>query len=498
MEKIKAFTIKNKDAILIIATIIISCIIYYNYLIGHFAAETYAVAQDYKYYAINAYLADGRIFSSILLLFANLVNMPILNLMSISVFIGICIAVIAVWKLKDTIVKLIDVSKKQELIIWFICYSVIFNFMMVEILYFPESCIMSLSVLFNIIAASFFINKKYIKTGIFLLIGIFCYQATTGFFIVCCCLFSIIKYKKLGKDIVKDIIKMGVIAIITALINLLFIKGITNILQLNQNKVFELGIETIINNIIIIFKSMFYILSENCGLFPKYLLLIFIQIILILGIIEMFKQKDEKILINIFFILVITILSSFAIFVIQTGSMYTGRVHFCIGSIIGIELMYIYCTTNIKNSKITKYVFYILLCFYIMINIVNAIQLTNEHQIVNRLEKEECTRIEEIILQYEKENNKKINKVVPVVVLNQKEKGFFDETKRRTIVTYNNTRHYYGYTCVLNYYLNRKLNGISPNKSDRLKYEEYIKNSKLNYGDIICIDDILYIPQYIF
>ena len=495
--KTKKIICKYKNVLMILATIISTCIIYFNYLIGHFSAETYALAHGYESYAINVYIADGRIFSGLLMIFADLINIPIINLMSISLFLGICIAVIAIYKMKNTIMELLKINQKQEIIIWLICYTIIFNFIMIEMLHFPEACIMSLSILFNIIAANYFINNKYIKSAIFLFLGVFCYQATIGFFIVCCCLFSLMQNKGL-KNLLNNFIKIGIISLVVAIINLSFIKIFTSLFQINQNKIFELNIETIYDNIIFIFKSVFKILSENCGLFPKYFLILFIQLVVIMASIITLKEKDFKIIINAIILLFITIVSSFVIFIVQKNSMFTGRVHFCIGSLVGIEFLYLYSSTTIKNYKFLKYFFYIILSTYILINIINTVQLTYEHQLVNKLEKEECKKIENIIEQYESQNNIIIKKIVPIAIFNEEENGFFKETIRRTIVTYNNIRHYFGFSSVINYYINRKLEATSITQNSQEKYLEYIINNNHEYGDVVCIDDSLYCPQYIF
>lgn len=82
--------------------------------------------------------------------------------------------------------------------------------------------------------------------------------------------------------------------------------------------------------------------------------------------------------------------------------------------------------------------------------------------------------------------------------MNEQEKGFFPQNSRKTIITYNNLRHYWGYMGVLNYYIDKTLKPISTNVMLKQKYMQYIKDNNFEVGDIICIDDTLYCPQYIF
>lgn len=492
---LKNWMIKYRNHIMFAIAILISCILYWNYLIGHFAAESYGLALNYQNYAINAYLADGRFFSFLFIMLANKLNIPILVLMSISTFISIVIANIAILQLKNSISKLIELTKSQEIIVWIISYFTIFNFMMVEIMYFPESCIMVASILLYILSARYFIQRKYIVSFFLLIIGVFCYQGTIGFFAVCCFLFSICKNGKIGKAVVIDMCKIALMGIIAASINLAFIKLVSILLDLTQNKAFSLNFNVIKQNIQLVLTSIYPILQYNCGLFPKNLSLICIEIILVFTLLISYHEKEDKV-INLLILILVTIVSSFIMFVIQRGSIYTGRVHFCIGSLIGISLLYIYSVTNIRNEKTWKKVFIIIVVCYGILNCANTSLLTTEHQKVNKLEKEECMRIENLIQEYENENNREVKKVVPILIPNQSEKGYFEQTTRRTIITYNNVRHYFGYSGVLQYYLKRDFEYIGLNLESENRYRQYITTNNLEYGDIVCIEDTLYCPQY--
>lgn len=493
---IKEWVLKYRNYILFSVTMIISCILYWNYLIGHFAAETYGIASNYRNYAIQVYLVDGRIFSCLFLLIADKINIPVLMLMSISTFIAIIIASIAIMQLKNEISKLVSLNVMQEITVWFISYLTIFNFMMVEIMYFPESCIMVSSILCYVIASKFFIQKRYGYSFLLLVIGIFCYQGTIGFFAVCCMLFSIIKNKKIGKEVIKDISKIVLIGFIAAGLNLIFIKIVPASLNLIQYKAFSFNINVIKENIQLIVESIYVVLQNNCGLFPKNILLILIEIIMTFTLLVSYYEKEDKV-VNLLVLLIITIASSFVLFIIQRGSMYTGRVHFCIGSLIGISLLYLYSTTNIKNEKIWKQIFLTIVIGYGILNCINTICLVTQHKEVNRLEKEECSRIENIIKQYENEYKTKIKKIAPILILNQEEKGYFKEINRRTIITYNNVRHYFGYSGIIQYYLKQGLQEVGLSKKSTDKYKQYIIENNLEYGDIVCIEDTLYCPQYL-
>lgn len=495
MEKLEWLK-KYRNHILVIATVVISCMIYWNYLIGHFAAETYAISSNYRNAAINTYLADGRLFSYIFFMIASICNIPILQLVSYSVFLGIIILTIAVLVLKIEITKLVNLKLSQEIIVWLICYCIIFNFIIPEIMYFTESCIISLSILFYIIAAKFFTKRNIPIAFISMLIAIFCYQGTIGFFVVCCCIFSVIKHQRICKELVYDMIKIALFGMAVAILNLLFIRVITTTLNLKQYKQYSFNIKTILENILIVLDGIPNILINNCGLFPTNLMIIFSSIIVIFSV--TISLKEKKNIFNILlFLLILAIISSCAIFVVQRGSFYTGRVHYCIGSMVGISILYLYCVKEVRKGKVYSRVLITILLIYFLVNLINTIQLVTQHQQVNKLEKEECLKIQQMIIEYESNNDIKVTKTVPIIIGNKLEKGFFSQISRQAVVTYNNVRHYWCYSGILNYYLDRKVQQINPTDKTNSNYIKYIKENDLNFGDIVCIEDTLYCPQYI-
>jgi hypothetical protein len=124
--------------------------------------------------------------------------------------------------------------------------------------------------------------------------------------------------------------------------------------------------------------------------------------------------------------------------------------------------------------------------------------IVTEHQKVNQLEKEECRKIETIIKEHEEKYNIRVNKIVPIAIFNQEEKGFFESIRTKTVVTYNQTRHYYGYHGIIQYYLKKDLKDIGLSYESNYKYQEYININNIKYGEFVCIEDTLYCPQYIF
>lgn len=151
-----------------------------------------------------------------------------------------------------------------------------------------------------------------------------------------------------------------------------------------------------------------------------------------------------------------------------------------------------------KDDKGWQIMFITIISAYCILNIVNTLELTREHKLVNELEKIECLQIGEMIEEYEKQNNIEVKKIIAVNFEMPREEGFFKETKRRTVVTYNNLRHYWGYTGVVQYYLKKDLKEEKMNEEETSRYLKYVEENNIKLGDFVCIGDTLYCPEYIF
>ena len=172
---------KTKKELLIYFIVVASAIIIFkNYIIGHYAVDTYAIANlGYKEYAIKIFLKAGRPFSCILLI-ADLINLPIKVLVIFSTIMAIFISALSVMKLREIILKNKNVADKyNELIVIAISFCTVFNFMYIENLYFAEASIMATAVYLSIVAANQLLNLEkhnMIKSLMILLIAIFSYS----------------------------------------------------------------------------------------------------------------------------------------------------------------------------------------------------------------------------------------------------------------------------------------------------------------------------------
>lgn len=173
--------IQKKDVIIYTILVIFTLLIFKNFIFMHYSTDTYNIInRGYKEYAIKYSLNDGRPVMSLISLFADFVKMPInvyiISLTVVSIFIS-CISVIVLKRIYEKYKK--PSSKIDEIVLLLICYVTIFNFMFLENMQFAECMVMSLSILFYIISAFLFVEnmeKKIIKSILFAVLGILCYQ----------------------------------------------------------------------------------------------------------------------------------------------------------------------------------------------------------------------------------------------------------------------------------------------------------------------------------
>ena len=129
-------------------------------------------------------------------------------------------------------------------------FILILNQFTLEYLLFPESAVMCLGVLFNVIAIKFMVDNpkcKYIKIFLALLVAVFCYQGVLNMFPVLAILVYIVKqildkreYKVKEKEFFVEMIKLAFIVIVVLAICMVAIKLGKTLLNSNQDRMIHL------------------------------------------------------------------------------------------------------------------------------------------------------------------------------------------------------------------------------------------------------------------
>ena len=135
---------------------------------------------------------------------------------TISILIAIVLSILAVIQIVKWIERYVKISDfKGKIFLTLICYTIIWNFTYVENMYFLESSVMALSVLFYTMTAIKLVEgKKWnnLKALIFAILGVISYQGTIGFVFILIALMTFVKNPKNYKKNIIDIIKSGIVA----------------------------------------------------------------------------------------------------------------------------------------------------------------------------------------------------------------------------------------------------------------------------------------------
>lgn len=486
----------KKELIFFLITILIGILMYGNFLTIHYSTDMYRIIENgYINDAITHSLIDGRIPIFIFFVLGQIINIKPEIYQIILTLAAIIINSISVIKLKNILLKY--KSKKSlgnEITAYAIAFSIVFNFIMVECMYYIEVVVMSLSILCIIHAANIFINKEkyyYAKTIAMCTLSVMCYQAIIPFFIALVTTLSIIKSK--NKEVIKNIVNSIIITVISVFTNILIVKITTLIVGIEQTRV-SFALTGIFSNIKYILENIGWIFINQCNIYVNGLFILII-IGIIISVLLSKKENRKKNIINIILIIFVTIFVNFAMHVPTLSAYYTGRTKYAVGAIIGLEFMYIFLDTSIfdKNSWIEEFVTFLLIT-YISSNIICAITFTNYHKKVNDLEKESALQIEKYMEEYEENNNTKIKNVGLIIIYDQQEKAYYNEIENKSVVTQDALRCNWSAVGTINFYTNRELIEKKLNTEEILKYSENFEQEK-NYT---CIGDMLVLKVYMY
>lgn len=489
----------KKTIIISLIVFALSIIMCMGFIKMHYTVDTYTIANiGYLEYATNWSLKDGRILMYILLLLMNILKVPLEITNYIFEIAAIIISTVSVMIIYNMVIKIKDTdSKMMKSILLVISYLVVFNFMYVEALYFLESIIISTSILLFILATKNLLKetkKGLIKAGLLAIIAMFAYQGTIGFFIVLSISMIIIKKQKIDKELLKYILYIGIITFIAVLVNLIAVKQINNYFGTNNAR---LRLQNIVSNILYIVYNMGFILTNTCGLLPRYFFLGITIFLILISIIYIILKKENILHItNIMIILVVAIIGSFVVFIATKASFDCGRMYMGIGSLPMLIIIYLYTATNIFNSKIFRTTLYAYCLIILIFTFFDYTILMQDVQYKNKLEKEYCNNINDFI----KENDINIKKATVICVPGKRNEIYFEQIKRKNKLTINEVRGYAGAIPAINVYTNLDLEKIDASKTMQ---DEYIKriqegNKGINDTYSMIIDDVLILPAFIW
>lgn len=486
---------KNRNNIIIFFTVlIISLIIFKEWLPGHYATDTYDVInKGYSGYSIINSLKDGRIFMNLIMQIASILNLDIIVLEQATLILAIIICSISIVYLKSLAMRFIKEKKLlKEVLLTIASFVVIFNFMFLENMYYLECLVMALGILTSIISAKVLIldeKNNVIKSLLLMILSVAFYQGTTNFYVTLVVFLACIKHEKEDNVIIKKFLQGGVVWAVSMLTNYVLINSLQDLINIHSYRTGN--IQNICYNFLYIIKNIPNMIINTNFYFPKYLFILNIVILLALGIYYFFKTKEKYKIGYIILLCFCAYFSCFAISLVTLASFGSARMMFSLGALIGLLVMYYLVNSNNKD------LFFIIcigiLIIYTGITTYEYIDKTNKQVEINKKDIEHVQNVEKIIKKYESESGRKINYIAFC-----KDK-FSDVTYRNlysTALEDSSIEPTWSRLGLVNYWTNRNLTEI---KMDEEIYKQYFKDKDWNEfseEQIVFIDETMYYCIY--
>lgn len=408
---IKYLKTHKRDIAIFFFVFIVSLIMCSAFLRPHYTHETYKIINiGYKDYSDLYFLKEGRPFTAMLTMIADLINLKIeiyILLSFISALIFLSLSVVSVYN----IFKYKTNNKILNFIFVLVSFITIFNYLALEHVYFIECSIMSLGIFLSVQCAKIIIydeKNKYVKTFLLGLIVVFCYQGSLAFLPMIVIFYKLFFEKDTLKQNIKDIFKISIIYIILMLLTIIYSKVLFGVTRT------QIGAEPF--SIIEVWKWAIQLAINSLGVIPPYVHIGYITLTILIIILLMKKTKKEKALyiFKYLFIVIYSVFLSLAPIVGGSGLELTPRTCLAYGCTIGLSLyLMLYIVVENNKKRQMNFISLIVICTFLLNCSIYCI-ITNQHLVVNRIDKENCEKINKVIETYENKTGVKVTKIASI------------------------------------------------------------------------------------
>ena len=248
-----------------------------------------------------------------------------------------------------------------------------------------------------------------LKTFLIGLITVFCYQGALSIFPMIVLTYKLLLEKNTLKENIKEIVKISALYITLMIISVLY-----TIILFGNSRI-QVGAEPIsLANILFWINQL---VTNSLGVIPPFMHIGFIILISItIFLIDKDKVKDKIIFeLKYLFIIIYGITICLAPTVVGSGLELGARMCISYSCTIGLSLFIMFYLANLNNNKYQKYYIAILTVVIFLLNFTLYIVITNQHLLVNKLDKENCLKVEKVIEEYEAKNNVKVTKISAII-----------------------------------------------------------------------------------
>ena len=406
MENIKKH---KKNIAMFSIVLLVSMLMCLAFFQPHYPQDNYNIDYyGFTQFATDRLLKDGRPFTAMLTILADKLSIAlevcsIISFILSLIFLSASIIIIYNIIEKECLAK----SKLAKAMLLSTIFLMIFNYLGIEHIYFFEAYMLILSILLSVLASKIIIeNEKhaYTKATLLIIFSAFCYQGSIVVFPMLLITYYILFKKDNIKNVAITTIKIALIYGLAMFLNILFSSLLFTTTRIKMGYV-GLDLATIID-------AAYNLVITSLNVLPQY---VHLGIAILTSIIICFNKKDKiKLLIGYWLIILASILICLMPVITGTGIGLEIRTCYAFGMTIGISLLFmLYTSQNSENkmSNILKIITYVIIGIVFIANLAIYIIITNQHIMVNKLDKANCEIIKQVVEGYEKESNIKITKI---------------------------------------------------------------------------------------
>ena len=456
----------------IIYFVLITLVFFGVFIKSEYALDSFRILEEQNE-AIYDSFSQGRFLKGIFYILILKLNIGFGYKYIASYLLAIVALILSQYKLY----KIINKDIRNDLISILITTMIILNPFSIELMMFYEKGIMCLGVLFAIYAFDIFTKniqknniKNYILPSVLMLLSDFSYQGISSIFIALCSIY-IYKNSKNIKSFILDNIKMGLVYLIPAIINVLIVRFIFVNTRVSGAIYIPDTLSAILNQLPVMFK--FY------DILPYSILLIIIYLISFIMFIVGRKESYKGKVLDIFSYLYVFIAmfgSTIAPQLLQnTESVWlVPRSTYAFGSILGLTLLLIMLKKP-KNEYFKKTL--IAVSFIVLfIQFYSFTKIEVEHYTLNYLDRINSYKIGNKIREYEEETGKKVKYIS--YSEDQNKIYTYDEIRARQDMNISGFSSYWSYIYMINYYTGLELKEKTATKEDK---ERCYKNDTTDF-----------------
>ncbi len=395
---------QKKNIKLFMITLILSLILMCFFITGYYSVDTIRIeSQGYIDYATkDAYIRDGRLFSALIFVLIGLINPEMIIVYIVNIILAIAILSLCVIQIYYLIERYKKLKKaKHKIIAFMLSYTYIFNFFIVDVLKFIDSFIIVTSILLFIIAIKKIIIEKNNKIGFLLtILGVICYQGTIPIYIATAIFITLLENKKINKEYFKTIMPCAISIFIASLLSVAIVSIVPIVTNMEMSN--RISSTDIIENVQKNFMSASHTIFYSFYMFPPYTWLGISLSIILISIVRGIKNKKIEFSINVLFIFMSFVGALLVVFPIVLFN--SGRTNLVLGEVISAMLIYIYCTEfNKETTNLYQKIIITIIVTYFVITIFSISRSTYEYKLGNIIDKEFSQKIENEIINLEKQ-----------------------------------------------------------------------------------------------